>query len=336
MEPPATDRRPDPGLRIAQLEARLAELDARNLALEQEIARRGVKLACARVALARATIRFDQVTAERQEAEARLVLSRQVASVSQLAAGVAHELNTPAGSLRSASDTLSRAVAKLGRELEPGGEAGAGNGRRVETLLSVMGDVAEVFRQGSERVDQTVRRLLGFTALDGAELRPHDVRDGIRDTLAVLRPEVGPCVRLTAHLDEVPRIDCRPRALNLALLNLLRNAVVALDGAGEITVRTYLEREHVCVSIHDTGVGIADDERPSLFDPSLRPRGDRVGAGMGLPICARIVAEHGGEIRVDSVPGEGSTFTLCLPAPPPQPITAGHERPRLDCSPATR
>jgi signal transduction histidine kinase len=184
---------------------------------------------------------------------------------------------------------------------------------RLGQVLKAIEDSNGVIGAGAKRVDEIVRRLRKFTRLDEAGLKKADLREGIEDAVALLREEWSD--RITVHLElaNMRPIACHPAALNQLFLNLLRNAIAAIDGSGNVWIRLWEEGESVLVSIRDDGRGIPQERLASLFETRFTTKRARVGASMGLSISDRIVREHQGEIRVTSVPGEGTTFTVQLP-----------------------
>ena len=298
--------------RIAALEQQLRVLDARAVELESEIARRGVKLGCARAALVRATLAFDEAVAERRRAEARLVLSQRLASNRRLAASVAHELNTPTGAIVSAHDTLARAVARLTDLLE--GDRVLADRPQLRALLTVIGDTGRVLADGSQRIDHTVQRLRAFTNLDEAEQQRLDLGEAIEHTLEVVRPELPPGVLVEASCGDLPALVGQPQAIKQVLLNLLHNALAAVGARGRIRVCADTHDGHGRIRVSDDGCGIPEAALANLFDTGFSHQGARVGAGLGLAICARVVADHRGDIAVESTEGCGTVVTLLLPA----------------------
>jgi signal transduction histidine kinase len=173
-----------------------------------------------------------------------------------------------------------------------------------------------VVEQGAQRIGATVERLGAFALLDSADVRPLDLRRGLADTLAMVSGELGEDVTVVRDFGDVPAVEAEPRALNQVFLNLLHNAITAIRATGApgaITVETGVEDRRARVRIRDTGTGMDAAQVASLFEPKLTQQGARVAAGMGLPICACVIAQHGGEIAVDSSPGAGTTVTVLLP-----------------------
>ena len=290
-----------------------AEQEAARQALEAERARQELQL---REAERREVVlrQLEAANRELHETQAQLVQSEKLAALGQLVAGVAHELNTPLGAIRSTQDSLGRAVAKLKVALDR--YEGAEGDRAVQRSLTAIEQADQLIADGGARVTEIVDRLRSFARLDEAELKRVDINRGIEDVLALLGSELGgDGVTITRELAELPPVACYPRQLNQALINLLANARQAVgEGGGEICVSSRRNGRWVEIEVRDNGVGIAQEHLDRIFDPGFTTRGVGVGTGLGLAICYRVIKQHGGEIDVDSTPGRGSRFTLRIPA----------------------
>jgi signal transduction histidine kinase len=234
-----------------------------------------------------------------------------MAALGSLVAGITHEINTPLGALQSNSDTVSRAVMKVRSLLtEDSGPEG------VSRALEIMDTISELCRvnlTATERIIHTVSTLKSFARLDRAAQDHVDINEGLDSTLTLLNHQFGD--RIEVHVDhgDVPRITCFPNALNQMFMNILMNAIQAIEGRGRIDLRTYVANDHVVVEIKDSGSGITPDNLARIFDPGFTTKGVRVGTGLGLSIAYRIVKEHNGRIDVETKPGRGSTFRVLLP-----------------------
>lgn len=244
-----------------------------------------------------------------QQAQARLIQSEKMASLGQLVAGIAHEINTPVGAINSVKDTQARALQKvreeLGAELE--------SRPKLQNLLKVLGDGTSVLAAGSERVSNLVKRLRSFARLDEAEMKAVDLHQGLDDSLLLVKHELRDRISVTKEYGPLPEILCYPGQLNQVFLNLLINAAQAIEGPGEIHVRTHLENGRAHVAIRDSGTGIKPENLKKIFDPGFTTKSMKVGTGLGLAICYQIVEAHKGELRVESEVGKGSTFTVVIP-----------------------
>ena len=251
---------------------------------------------------------------ELRETQTQLVQSEKMASLGNLVAGIAHEINNPVGAIRSMHDTLSRAVERLKALLGTEAPKAFQENQEVQGVLQIIEDASRVIENGSRRVTGIVRSLRSFARLDEAEMKRVDIHEGIEDTLTLIQHDLKNRIRVVKNYGRVPPIVCYPSRLNQVFLNLLVNARQAIREAGEITITTLQRDGKVHISIRDTGVGIPEEHLWKVFDPGFTTKGVGVGTGLGLSICYRIVQDHKGEILVESKVGEGTTFTVILPA----------------------
>jgi PAS domain S-box-containing protein len=246
-------------------------------------------------------------TTDRRQSEAQLVATDRLASVGTLAAGVAHEINNP---LAAVIANLELAVSDL-QAMGVGGE--------------VLEEVKDA-REAAERVRLIVRDLRLFSRTEEPRRGRVDVREVLDSTLRMAWHEVRHRARLVKAFDEVPPVEANEARLGQVFLNLVINAAHAIpEGraeANQIHIATRTDGERVVVEISDTGVGMSSELLEHIFTPffSTRPAG---GTGLGLTICRRLVEDIGGELRVTSREGKGSTFTIVLP----QTARSSEERP---------
>lgn len=264
----------------------------------------------------------DERTRELRQKQAELVQSEKMAALGMLVAGVAHEVNTPLGAIKSNNDTVRGTVARLRGELAGSSEAPAAELHevaRVRALFDVLDRVGAVSTEAIDRITKIVQSLRHFARLDAARVDRVDLHVGIESTLTLLGHELRQGITVERDYGDLPRVECFPDRLNQVFMNLLVNAVQAIAGTGRITVRTRALGDQVLVEIEDTGSGIAPEHLPRIFDPGFTTKGVGVGTGLGLSIVHQIVEEHGGHIDVASTPGHGATFRLVLPRTLPRP-----------------
>ena len=248
-----------------------------------------------------------RIDAELRRSYADLVQAKNLAALTGLVAGIAHEINSPLGALQANLQTIRSAVDKL-----RSGTAAAG----FEAALAATYAASGQCREACERVSAIVKNLSQFAQLDRADLRRVQLHEGLESALELLRYRFEAGIALVRDFGPLPEVECRPRDLNQVFLNLLQNAIEAIErhsGEREIRVQTRCEAPWVRVAIMDTGCGIRPEELAHLFEPGFTTKGLKVGLGLGLPICDRIIRDHGGRIEVASALGQGSTFTVFLP-----------------------
>jgi signal transduction histidine kinase len=263
--------------------------------------------------------------AELERLQAQIVHSEKMASLGQLAAGVAHELNNPAGFIYGNMEILRTCAAGLERLLSFYDSAPLTDSlaarvkaikeetdyeRSLEDLKSIIADC----HSGAERIRDVVQNLRLFSRLDEAEFKKVDLHEGIESTIRLLSQYYGSGrITLERHYTDLPPVDCYAGQLNQVWMNLFINAAQATTYEGTVAVATRRENDMAVVSISDTGEGIAPEHLKKIFDPFFTTKRVGEGTGLGLSITYGIIERHGGSINVKSRLGEGTTFTVTLP-----------------------
>ena len=255
---------------------------------------------------------LKQTLEQLKETQHQLIMQEKMASLGNLVAGVAHELNTPVGAIGSTHDTIASAVGRLKETLDRA-YPGSGDNRDVGLAFEVLTDANRVIASAANRVVAISESLRSFARLDEAELKTADIHQGLEDTLTLIQHDFKDRVRVVKRFGEVPPFPCYPGRLNQVFLNLLINSAKAIRETGEVTITTSRKGDKVHVAIEDTGVGIPESQLAKMFEPGFTTKGGRVGTRLGLATCYQIVQDHEGEIKVQSTVGKGSTFTVILP-----------------------
>lgn len=286
--------------------------------------------------LAEANRQLQETLHRLNETQAQLIQSEKLASLGQLVAGVAHELNNPISFVYSNMARLLEYVEHIVniftryREaldgLRHGRPPGEEDLRRlteleattdIDFILKDLQALARESREGAERVQAVVLDLRNFSRPDEGEVQNVDLVSGLKSTLALLRPELKHRITLELDLQPLPHIQGNAAQLNQVVMNLLMNASQAIEGEGTIRLATQPTPTGVRLTVSDSGRGIAQEHLNRIFDPFFTTRrghqGMAGGTGLGLSIVHAIVERHAGTIEAESTPGEGTTFTIDLP-----------------------
>jgi signal transduction histidine kinase len=238
-----------------------------------------------------------------------MLLEGRMTALGNLVAGVAHEVNSPLGVLRSGLDTVEKASGRLA-ELATSSGADSGD---TGMLLGISRENATNARVGVERITRIVGSLRDFARLDEAELQHADLREGLENTLSLVDRDKMGSVELVKELSDLPPILCRPKELNQVFMTIVVNALEALGGQGVLRISTACVDDEIRIVFADTGPGIPPDQLETLFELRFAAKGRRMAMGLGLPTARRIVERHGGSLTAESNIDEGATFTVILP-----------------------
>lgn len=304
------------------------ELDVLSLCVERAIERR-VLLRNARRYKSDLEARNTELAQQKAELirlQARIVQSEKMASLGLLAAGVAHELNNPAGFIYSNLDVLKVYVDRLTQCLHAyeDVELSADLKTRIDELRkeidyeNIMSDLSSVLADcytGAERIRDVVQNLRLFSRLDEAEIKRVDLKEGIEATVRLLsRYFKNGHIAIQRDYGELPPVNCNAAQLNQVWMNLLVNAAQAIgDNNGELRITTRYDGTKVTVTIADTGHGIPSANLKKIFDPFFTTKPVGEGTGLGMSISHGIIEQHGGSIAVESALGKGTTFRITLP-----------------------
>ena len=308
---------------------RTLQLAQANKLLEQDIRQRAV----VESELTRRNAELTALNEKLSMAQQQLLQSEKLASIGQLAAGLAHEINNPIGYIFSNFGTLETYIAHLLNMLavyetaEPELAASAS----LESIKKMRDQIELDFlkedihalmsesKEGILRVRKIVQDLKDFSRIDNTqEWQWANLHDGIESTLNIVNNEIKYKADLIREYGEIPDIECLPSQINQVILNLVVNAAHAIQSdRGRITIRTGREREQeqdmVWIEVADSGSGIAKENLTRIFDPFFTTKPVGQGTGLGLALSYGIIQKHRGEIRVDSEVGKGTTFRVLLP-----------------------
>jgi two-component system NtrC family sensor kinase len=230
-----------------------------------------------------------------------------MASLGQLVAGIAHEINNPLAFVSSHLETARRDLDRLAPELSAATSAAARERwQRANERLAEM-------RAGLDRIRQLVLKLRTFSRLDEGERKRVSVRECVQSVLTLLGHRLDGRIEIELDLDDVDVIDCYPALLNQALMNLVANSMDAITGPGRITVASRVTPDGYRIEVRDSGSGIPADLRDRVFEPFFTTRAVGQGMGLGLSITNSIIEKHGGRIEISDAEGGGTRVTLHFP-----------------------
>lgn len=286
---------------------------------------------------------LKQAHADLKDMQSQIIQNEKLASIGQLAAGVAHEMNTPVGFVASNFETLDKYVAKIRDVLAlyqdlteemaaPADHPWVDAVARIEAKRQalkvdfILEDIPGLFqdsREGLERVTSIVQNLRDFSRIDQAqEQDAFNINRGIESTLVVAQNEIKYDADVHLELGDIPPVPCQAGQLNQVFLNILVNAVQAIksqgtEDRGTITIRTYAEGDAVVCEIQDSGPGMPEEVRTKVFDPFFTTKPVGKGTGLGLSVSYDIIVnKHEGQLQVESKVGQGTTFKIKLPMGP--------------------
>lgn len=246
-------------------------------------------------------------------AQLQLIRSEKMASLGMLVAGIAHEINTPLGTISSNLHVFGKSLSQVEAVLPKINEQ---TDQRLSEKFQMIFHLVEINKQACTRISEILKNLKSFARLDEGEIKTVDIHDSIDNTLELIRYLYRDRIEIRREYGKLPLIQCYAGQINQVFMKILVNACQAIDGEGEIRIQTSQEDEYIQIRISDTGVGIPAKNLDKIFDPGFTTKGVGVGTGLGLSISYRIVEEHGGKIKVESQEGGGSAFTIILPINP--------------------
>jgi two-component system NtrC family sensor kinase len=274
-----------------------------------------------------------RLIARLQQAQDQLLQSEKMASIGQLAAGVAHEINNPVGfvnsnmhSLRTYVGTLIKLVDDIdavmdSATLDPSSRARIAQLKDEADLAFLKDDVTQLVGEsmdGLKRVKDIVQALKNFSHVGETEWQLADIHEGLNSTLSIAHNEIKYKATLLKRYGALPPIKCMISQLNQVFMNLIVNAAHAIERSGTITIATGTDGDDwVWVDVSDTGAGIAPEHMTRIFEPFFTTKPVGRGTGLGLSLSYSIVKRHGGQITATSEPGKGTTFRVRIPVAPP-------------------
>jgi len=274
------------------------------------------------------TQELTQALRELQHSQAQLIQSEKMSSLGQMVAGIAHEINNPINFIYGNLDYAKRSIndllilLELYRQEYPQPNAAIqeqSEAMDLDFLIADMPKMLSSLKSGAERIQEVVLSLRNFCRLDEAQLKRADIHEGLENTLLLIAHRLQPNINLVKKYSQLPRIDCYPAQLNQAFINIISNAIDALEEVQGKAIPTIVIRSEtidnrwIRVSVWNNGTAIPGEVKDQIFDPFFTTKTVGKGTGMGLAICYQIVKKHQGKIEVTSEPEKGTEFTITLP-----------------------
>jgi PAS domain S-box-containing protein len=253
-----------------------------------------------------------EASAERKKLQ--IIQNEKMASIGQLAAGVAHEINNPIGYILSNLNTMDEYLGELREYIDADDPQSLEDRKDILEIVTDFGDAISESLEGANRVKCIVADMKGFSRADSDEKSMTDINEGLAATLNIVWNQLKYHCEVIKDYGDLPEIACFSNRINQVFLNLLVNAGQAIgDNQGVITVKTWADDDNVHIMIRDTGCGISKESQTQLFNAFYTTKDVGVGTGLGLNLSHDIVSKHGGSIAVDSVVGEWTEFVVTLP-----------------------
>ncbi len=258
--------------------------------------------------------------------QAQLIQSEKMASVGQLVAGIAHEINNPVTFISAGVDSLYTNLEEVRQILDIYHRITPNNAKEklkeIEELkeqidykqaIREIDKLIESIKTGTERTTQIIKGLRTFSRLDEDVLKVADIHEGLDSTLILLRNKYKNRIEIAKDYGDIPQLECFPGQLNQVFMNILSNAIDAIEYKGIITISTSKSNGSIQINIKDTGRGIQENIKAKIFDPFFTTKEVGEGTGLGLSISHGIIEKHNGSIKVKSEAGKGSEFIILLP-----------------------
>ncbi len=256
-------------------------------------------------ALAQANHDLEQANHRLKDTQAKLVQAAKMASLGELVAGIAHEINNPLAFILAHQGTVERLIGEVAGAVPEGDPS-----RRA---LDKARDRVGSMRLGLSRIQDLVVNLRKFSRLDEGEMQTVNVPDAIENVLALIQHKLGTRIAVRKEFAGAPEIRCSPALLNQVVMNILGNAADAIPHEGTITIETAIRDDHDVIRICDTGPGVPEDLRERIFEPFFTTKPVGSGTGLGLAIAYSVVQAHSGQLSVESSPEGGACFVISIP-----------------------
>ncbi|MEN9522974.1 MAG: hypothetical protein RL065_1351, partial [Bacteroidota bacterium] len=263
---------------------------------------------------------LNETLVKLQTTQQQLVQSEKMASLGQLTAGVAHEINNPINFVSSSIGSLKRDIDDVKLLLKtyqekPTEAPSLAKQLDIDYTITEIDDLMKGISEGASRTAEIVKGLRNFSRTDEAELKKADMNESLDSTLMILQTKLkDKNVEVVKEYGKIPAINCYPGQLNQVFMNIISNAADAIENTnGKIEINTLIESNTLKIKIKDNGKGMSDEVKQKIFDPFFTTKDVGSGTGLGLSIVYGIIEKHDGKINVNSEPGIGTEFVINLP-----------------------
>ena len=238
----------------------------------------------------------------------QLIQSEKMASIGQIAAAVVHEINTPIGAIKSNAQMMDLAINQV-TQLEPS--------EAIQKKLQLMKNTSSMISEASNRIIEIVRSIKNFSRIDQSEFKDADLHEAIDSVLTLTSNLWKSRIDIQKSYGVIPPVNCYIGLINQVIMNLVVNAIDAIEESGSITIRTGVDNEAAFIEISDTGTGMSPETLAKIFQQGFTTKAMGAGSGLGLALSKDIMEKHQGHIAVESIEGKGSKFTIWIPIKAP-------------------
>ncbi len=259
----------------------------------------------------------EELVENLKNTQAQLVQSEKMASLGQLTAGIAHEINNPINFIASSCYALESDVEELTPYLDPEAENPQSIDEKSKPelgfLMKEIQQLVNSIKRGVSRTQAIVSNLSSFSRKSDGKFELTNLHEGLDSAITILSSKINDKIEVKKQYGKIPRVECQFLRINQVFLNLINNAIDAMKEGGKLTISTSQLADQVLIKIKDSGVGIKSEELKRIFEPFYTTKEIGKGTGLGLSISYGIIQNHNGRIAVQSEPGKGSEFTIYLP-----------------------
>ncbi len=319
--------------RSTKLSNELQEINVQLEERQEEIMQQAEILAVTNEELERKKSKLEEILNELKNAQSKLIQSEKMATVGQLTAGIAHEINNPVNFINAGIDSLESILNEIMLVVNEFNEITPENAidklqkikllkenLNYEKLLEGVSKLTKNIKTGAVRTTQIVKSLRLFSRLDESDIKFVDLHENIDSTLVMLQNKYKNRINIVKDYTKIAMLECFPGKINQVFMNLLVNAIDSIPDKGEIIIKTGVSEDkfegkpkYVYISIKDTGIGMSAEVMSRIFEPFFTTKEIGKGTGLGLSISYSIIQDHNGEIEVFSQPGKGTEFFITLP-----------------------